>query len=108
MKRLYYIAFVVCLLQFLMFVLMPFGGIKTFWEVSKTGIFNNPPNPTPLFHIVSRILTYVYLGCMVCGLLTPLVYKIDPKLKYKLGVIFGSISLFILFLGGRTLMLIFG
>lgn len=91
-----------------MLALVPFGGVKTFVKAAEVGMFNSVDEPSFWFYFVNRGLTYIYFSCLLCGMLLPLAYKMNSKLKYKLEVIVGSTALVILLLGGRFLMLIFG
>lgn len=87
---------------------MPFGGINPFLHALKFGMFNTVAEPSFWFTCARRGLTYIYFVSLICGILMPLAYKINPLKKYKLEVVFGCITLTVLLLGGRTLMLIFG
>ncbi len=107
MKMLYYLFFSLCLIQFL--TVIPYNGFQFFLHILRDGLFSSykPFTAIPTYKVISKIMAYIYLLSLLIGLLLPLAYKMDAKLKYRLEVVFGSIALIILVLGGRTLKLIF-
>lgn len=111
MKILFYTAFGFSLVQLLFFLCVPMGGPHTIMIYVKNGFFGagNSLYTVPMadhlglsistFNTLNRVVAISYFGSILLCSLTPLLYKIKPRLKYKIGIALGLITVAIFIVG---------
>lgn len=94
MKVWYYIALTVCLLQFGLYLLFPFGGLVTILRIIREGLYGEKyitelfENQQVIFVFlkVNRVVAMLYFGSIFLCSMLPLFFRINKTLKYKIGI----------------------
>lgn len=103
MKYWFYFFCCFCVFQLVVLGSIPFGGVRPIVLSFQYGMFNKPESPSTAYIVANYFFTYLYFGVLIAGILIPVAYKMDSRLKYKIGIFCGLSTIIILLIAGRFL-----
>lgn len=105
-KYFYYASILICALQLLFFLLVPFGGVILIRDTITKGFYNtelfacvSSKGANQIFHIINSAIAVIYFASLFLCVATLTFIKLKIRKKYLFGIYSCLISIVILVIG---------